>query len=207
MDYKLRPTDKNQKQEYDNLFKILLLGETGVGKSSIIVRYCDDKFHNTYMSTIGVDFTIKTVYYNNRVCKFQIWDTAGQERFRSITSTYYRGASGIILVYDITDRSSFETLNRWISDIKNLCLEDIPVIIVGNKCDCVDLRQVTFTQASEYVNHCRYIYVETSAKTGLGIENIFKTLTLQLTEKQEEENITKLVLPVGTPIKKSCCSP
>ncbi|WBY58514.1 ras-related protein Rab-1B [Plasmodium yoelii yoelii] len=103
---------------YDSLFKILLIGDSGVGKSCLLLRFADDTYTDSYISTIGVDFKIKTIEIDDKIIKLQIWDTAGQERFRTITSSYYRGAQGIIIVYDVTDRDSFNNVKNWIIEIE-----------------------------------------------------------------------------------------
>merc|ERR1712166_916991 len=120
---------------YDYLFKLLLIGDSGVGKSCLLLRFADDTYTETYISTIGVDFKIRTVEIDGKVIKLQIWDTAGQERFRTITSSYYRGAHGIIVVYDVTDEDSFTAVQRWLSEIDRYCHEHVNKMLVGNKCD------------------------------------------------------------------------
>ncbi|XP_072588478.1 ras-related protein Rab-13 isoform X3 [Vulpes vulpes] len=108
---------------YDHLFKLLLIGDSGVGKTCLIIRFAEDSFNNTYISTIGIDFKIRTVDVEGKKIKLQVWDTAGQERFKTITTAYYRGAMGIILVYDITDEKSFENIQNWMKSIKELARE------------------------------------------------------------------------------------
>merc|ERR1711965_386176 len=112
-------------QEYDYLFKLLLIGDSGVGKSCLLLRFADDTYTETYISTIGVDFKIRTVEIDQKVIKLQIWDTAGQERFRTITSSYYRGAHGIIVVYDVTDEESFTAVERWMTEIERFAGPDV----------------------------------------------------------------------------------
>merc|ERR1712196_737176 len=121
--------------EYDYLFKLLLIGDSGVGKSCLLLRFADDTYTETYISTIGVDFKIRSIEIDGKVIKLQIWDTAGQERFRTITSSYYRGAHGIIVVYDITDEDSFTAVARWITEIERFAGQDVNKMMVGNKAD------------------------------------------------------------------------
>lgn len=197
-----------QINDYDYLFKILLIGDSGVGKSSLLTRFVDNSFNYAYLSTIGVDFAIKTLTCNNKKCKFQIWDTAGQERFRSITTSYYRGAKGMIVVYDITNKESFNSISKWISDINNLCNREINIIIVGNKIDCQNDRQVTNTNINDFINNTKYIHMEVSAKTGTGVNLIFKKLAEELIKNDIMENKQKILKCEGIVINentKSCC--
>ncbi|KAK8266160.1 hypothetical protein V6Z12_D12G227500 [Gossypium hirsutum] len=121
--------------EYDYLFKLLLIGDSGVGKSCLLLRFADDSYLDSYISTIGVDFKIRTVEHDGKIIKLQIWDTAGQERFRTITSSYYRGAHGIIIVYDVTDQESFNNVNQWLNEISRYGSENVNKLLVGNKSD------------------------------------------------------------------------
>ncbi|CAL5322901.1 unnamed protein product [Camellia sinensis] len=133
--------------EYDYLFKLLLIGDSGVGKSCLLLRFADDSYLDSYISTIGVDFKIRTVEQDGKTIKLQIWDTAGQERFRTITSSYYRGAHGIIIVYDITDQESFNNVKQWLNEIDRYASENVNKLLVGNKCDLTDNRAVSYDTA------------------------------------------------------------
>jgi Ras-related protein Rab-1A len=190
---------------YDKLFKILLIGDSGVGKSSLLYRYCDDKFDNTYISTIGVDFKFKTIEHNDKIYKFQIWDTAGQERFRSVTSSYYRGAYSIILVYDITDKDSFLNLSKWIEEVNHHGVPGTEITIVGNKIDCNIYRQVQSEDVVRFAkdNGCKCF--ETSAKTGFQVETIFKSLLPTLITNDDLKNEQKNININSKPVDKSCC--
>merc|ERR1711896_105627 len=127
-----RPCAMNH-PEYDFLFKLLLIGDSGVGKSCLLLRFADDTYQESYISTIGVDFKIRTIQLDGKTIKLQIWDTAGQERFRTITSSYYRGAHGIIVVYDTTDAESFRSVERWIKEIEKFAGVDVSISLCGNK--------------------------------------------------------------------------
>lgn len=130
----------------DYLFKLLLIGDSGVGKSCLLLRFADDTYTESFISTIGVDFKIRTSNIENKTVKLQIWDTAGQERFRTITCSYYRGAHGIIIVYDCSDVESFENVKKWLSEIDRYASEGVSKLLVGNKCDLVAQRKVTYEQ-------------------------------------------------------------
>lgn len=127
---------------YDYLFKLLLIGDSGVGKTCILFRFSEDAFNTTFISTIGIDFKIRTIELDGKKIKLQIWDTAGQERFRTITTAYYRGAMGIMLVYDITQEKSFENIKNWIRNIEENASADVEKMLLGNKCELNEKRQV-----------------------------------------------------------------
>ncbi|GMH25670.1 hypothetical protein Nepgr_027513 [Nepenthes gracilis] len=128
--------------EYDYLFKLLLIGDSSVGKSCLLLRFADDSYVDSYISTIGVDFKIRTVELDGKTIKLQIWDTAGQERFRTITSSYYRGAHGIIIVYDVTEMESFNNVKQWLNEIDRYANDSVCKLLVGNKCDLVENKVV-----------------------------------------------------------------
>ena len=174
--------------EYDYLFKLIIIGDSGIGKSCLLNRFADDAYTDSYISTIGVDFKIRTLEIDGRVVKLQIWDTAGQERFRTITSSYYRGAHGIMLVYDITNPESFTNLNQWLNEVEAYAKDDIRKILIGTKSDLADKRKVAFADALEYAKSHGMEYVETSAKTALNIELAFTSLAGSL--KQAYKSLT-----------------
>ncbi|OON23450.1 Ras family protein [Opisthorchis viverrini] len=140
------------KKNYDALFKLLLIGDSGVGKTCLLFRYVEDTFSSSFISTIGIDFKIKTIELEGKKIKLQIWDTAGQERFQTITASYYRGAMGIMLVYDITSRRTFDNISRWMGNIQSLASHDVEKLVVANKCDMDDRRVVSTDEASRMCN-------------------------------------------------------
>lgn len=182
----------NSEKEYDFLFKIVLIGNNSVGKSSIVSRFTDNVFDNTYVSTIGVDFRLKLIICKNYFTKLQIWDTSGQERFRAITSSYYRGAHGIILTYDITNRTSFNDLTYWIEEFKKYNNgETVPTVLIGNKVDLIARRTVSKLEAEKYAAENGFFYIESSAKNNTNIVNVFELLAEQILEKISKNNITE----------------
>jgi len=159
-------------ERYDFLFKFIVIGDTAVGKSCLLHRFIDNKFKKESTHTIGVEFGSKIVEVGGRNVKLQIWDTAGQERFRSVTRSYYRGAAGAILVYDTTNRDTYNHVSSWLSDARSLANKDIAIILVGNKTDLTN-REVTFLEASRYAQENDLMFLETSALSGEGVEEIF----------------------------------
>ncbi len=177
--------------EYDKLFKILLLGDSGVGKSSILNKYVDNIFSDSFISTIGVDFKISNKTIKNTKVKLQIWDTAGQERFKTIVSSYYRGAHGIIMVYDITDINSFENVKHWMSEINRHCNNNIQILLVGNKSDLYRHRQVNHSDATNFAKFHNIQFIETSAKTSENIENCFTKIIENIIDNSQFTNNKK----------------
>jgi Ras-related protein Rab-8A len=161
---------------YDFLIKLLLIGDSGVGKSCLLLRFCDDAWTPSFITTIGIDFKIRTIELDGKRIKLQIWDTAGQERFRTITTAYYRGAMGILLVYDVTDEKSFHNIRTWHQNIDQHASEGVNKILVGNKSDWVDKRAVTIEQGRDLANEFGIKFMETSAKQNDGVEDAFFTL-------------------------------
>ncbi|WMV31411.1 hypothetical protein MTR67_024796 [Solanum verrucosum] len=163
--------------EYDYLFKLLLIGDSGVGKSCLLLRFADDTYLESYISTIGVDFKIRTVEQDGKTIKLQIWDTAGQERFRTITSSYYRGAHGIIVVYDVTDQESFNNVKQWLSEIDRYASDNVNKILVGNKADLTANRVVSYETAKAFADEIGIPFLETSAKDATNVEQAFMAMT------------------------------
>jgi Ras-related protein Rab-1A len=197
--------------EYDYLFKILLIGDSAVGKSSLLMRFVDDAFAESYISTIGVDFKIRTMDVNGKIIKMQIWDTAGQERFRTITASYYRGAHAILIVYDVTDTESFRNIEMWISECERYANSNIIKILIGNKTDC-NKKVVTYEMGCALADKYGMEFLETSAKNGNNVEKAFVTTGEKLYEKMQKEKpqrityTTTTLLPgTGTQISNGGC--
>ncbi|KAK1274673.1 Ras-related protein RABD1 [Acorus gramineus] len=174
----------------DYLFKLLLIGDSSVGKSCLLLRFSvevpplhqwprgpvDDSYVDSYISTIGVDFKIRTVELDGKTIKLQIWDTAGQERFRTITSSYYRGAHGIIIVYDVTEMESFNNVKQWLSEIDRYANDSVCKLLVGNKCDLVENKVVDTEKAKAFADELGIPFLETSAKDAINVEQAFLTM-------------------------------
>ncbi|XP_002158483.2 ras-related protein Rab-4B isoform X1 [Hydra vulgaris] len=160
-------------ETYDYLFKYLIIGSAGVGKSCILHQFMENKFKQDAHHTIGVEFGSKIVNIGGKSVKLQIWDTAGQERFRSVTRSYYRGAAGALLVYDITSRETYNTLTTWLTDARTLASPNIVIILLGNKKDLEADREVTFLEASRFAQENELMFLETSAATGENVEEAF----------------------------------
>ncbi|XP_008806672.1 ras-related protein RIC1-like isoform X3 [Phoenix dactylifera] len=183
--------------EYDYLFKLLLIGDSGVGKSCLLLRFADDSYLESYISTIGVDF----------------WDTAGQERFRTITSSYYRGAHGIIVVYDVTDQESFNNVKQWLNEIDRYASDNVNKLLVGNKCDLDADRVVSYETGKAFADEIGIPLLETSAKDATNVEKAFMTMTAEIKNRMASQPATNASKPAtirmqGRPVaqKSSCCS-
>ncbi|KAJ1963785.1 hypothetical protein GGI12_001846 [Dipsacomyces acuminosporus] len=171
--------------EITSTFKILFIGDSGVGKSSILVRFIDDHFlpPDKVSATIGVDFRAKMYDLDGSRYKLTIWDTAGQERFRTLTSSYYRGAQGVILVYDVCSRASFEHLDEWFDELSTYCSkDDVVKMIIGNKIDKEAERQVTRKEGAEYARKHQTLFLECSAKTKIGVQQAMEELVTKIVE-------------------------
>ena len=189
---KPKPSKKKSKQ-FDYTFKIVMIGDSGVGKSCILLRFADDKFNENFYATIGVDFRFKNITVDNKSVKLQIvrkyfynkiqWDTAGQERFKTITSAYYRGAHGIIIVYDVSDKKSFGHIKDWLEDINKFTDNNPIKLIVGNKCDLVNEKQVTEEDKQMLKKQTGIDIIETSAKNSFKITEAMEMITKKLIEK------------------------
>ncbi|KAL7555796.1 hypothetical protein ACA910_002262 [Epithemia clementina (nom. ined.)] len=171
---------------YDYLFKVLIIGDASVGKSSMLLRFTDDSFDEHIQSTIGVDFKVKHLQVEDKKVKLTIWDTAGQERFRTLTSSYYRGAHGVVLVYDVTRTDSFENLAQWLKEVQMYSPnggESVVKLLVGNKCDLE--RQVPVEQADAWARSQGMLFLEASAKTRLGIRQVFMEVVKKMLENPD----------------------
>eukprot|EP01139_Manchomonas_bermudensis_P009495 Amastigsp_a339264_6132.p2 type:complete len:208 gc:universal Amastigsp_a339264_6132:765-142(-) len=161
---------------HDYLLKVLVIGESGVGKSNLLLRFADDTYTESYISTIGVDFKIRTIERDGKTIKLQIWDTAGQERFRTITSSYYRGAHGIIVVYDVTDQESFNNVKQWLQEIDRYASDGVNKLLIGNKNDLQEKKVVDTKVARDFADQLRIPFLETSAKDRTNVELAFMTM-------------------------------
>ena len=176
----------NQSTDYNFLLKIVLIGDAGVGKSAMLVRFADGCFADSYISTIGVDFKLRTICVNGKQVRFQIWDTAGQERFRTIICSYYRGAHGLMIMYDITSEDSFRHLTTWMEQITTYDLPKAAKMVVGTKQDCEKDRQVAACRGVEFAQQNNALFIETSCKHGFNVDESFIQLATQIIQTQPE---------------------
>ncbi|KAI5061925.1 hypothetical protein GOP47_0022464 [Adiantum capillus-veneris] len=208
-------------KESEQLVKLLLIGDSGVGKSCLLLRYSDNLFSTSFIDTYGIDFKVKVVELNRKRYKLQIWDTAGQERFRTITLAYFRSAMGIVLVYDVTQESSFNNIRYWMKKIEENASGNINRILVGNKADMDESkRAVSFDQGQALANEYGIKFYETSAKTDLNVENVFLSIAHDVqsrlaanpSTKPKASNIVKprrgtaINVPIEDDRVSKCCS-
>ena len=197
----------------DYIFKIVLIGDTSVGKSCLLTRFADDQFTDNYVTTIGVDFRFKTMIVMDKIIKVQVWDTAGEERYRSITNAYYRGAEGILIVFDLTNEESFKSIQNWINEVTVFTGKDVIIICLGNKSDLKS--EISKNTIDEFKKKTNLEIFNVSAKTGEGVEEAFKHIIELLikknTDKKEENNAINLTPNTNnnnSPTdkkKESCC--
>jgi len=196
--------------EYDYLIKLLVIGDSGVGKSSLLLRFADAGFTDTYISTIGVDFKIKTIEIDGKTIKLQIWDTAGQERFRTIVSSYYRGANGVILTYSTIDQESFTNLDMWRKECESYAPENVSIVLCGTKSDDVKNRQISLEEGKSYAERYNYKFLETSSKSNKNVDEIFIEIATQVMNKGHIKlNISEKKPLLNNPVKtekKKCCN-
>eukprot|EP00347_Sterkiella_histriomuscorum_P000689 403374881 len=177
------------KRDYDYLFKLVLIGDTCVGKSSLLVRFADDCFSENYITTIGVDFRFRTLQINKSTIKLQIWDTAGQERYRTITNAYYKGADGIIIVFDICSKESFLNVASWMKEVEKHSGEDVTVMVLANKADCAQEEvEVTDLDIKKFEEENKLKVMKVSAKTGLNVDESFLEMTKKLIVKKNNSS-------------------
>ena len=201
---------------YDRIVQLLVIGDSSVGKTSLITRYTNGTFKEEYLATVGLDYYSKNEEFNNQTIQVKLWDTAGQERFKALTQNYFRNAEGVLLAFDVTNEESFNNLKDWISSIKiNMEAKNIflPLIVVGNKIDMENDREITKEEAEKFASENKYKYFETSAKTGEGVDEAVKELiNLVLNQNQVDEQ--KIEARKSVPLKdnnqkeekkKGCC--
>ena len=179
---------------YDKTCQILIIGDSSVGKTSLIQRYANGIFKEEYLATVGLDYYTKQEMINDITVLVKLWDTAGQERFKALTPNYFRNAEGVVLAYDVTNSESFENLKFWINSIKSNLGEKnifIPIIIIGNKIDMEDMRDITKEDASKFAKENNYKYFETSAKTGQGVDEAIRDLVNQVLANSDKNEAAK----------------
>ncbi len=172
---------------YDILFKIILVGDTSVGKTNIINKYIKNEFHEDFNATIGVEFSHKQFTVDNHKIKAQIWDTAGQERYKAITRAYYKGAKGAFIVYDITRKETFDNIDKWRNELTNSCNQEVTILLIGNKCDLEEQREITKEQGEEKAKSFGFSFLETSAYSGENLEKGFEMLIKEIYQKYKVE--------------------
>ena len=201
-------------EEYDFIFKVLLLGNSDVGKSSILIRYVDESWNEAFVPTIGVDFKVKSMEVEQKKIKMQIWDTAGQERFSNVISSYFIGAHGLFLIYDITNRDSFKNLENWLIEIEKNASENVLKILVGNKNDLEQDREISYEEGKNFANRNGMEFIETSAKINTNVSEAFEMLgklmiknEAQPADKNQMKDKKILNASSGKNIKtkKGCC--
>ncbi|XP_016412102.1 ras-related protein Rab-6A-like isoform X3 [Sinocyclocheilus rhinocerous] len=194
-------------------FKLVFLGEQSVGKTSLITRFMYDSFDNTYQATIGIDFLSKTMYLEDRTVRLQLWDTAGQERFRSLIPSYIRDSTVAVVVYDITNVNSFQQTTKWIDDVRTERGGDVIIMLVGNKTDLADKRQVSIEEGERKAKELNVMFIETSAKAGYNVKQLFRRVAAALPgmestqDKSREDMIDiKLEKLPEQPVSEGGCS-
>ncbi|KAF2165688.1 hypothetical protein M409DRAFT_67062 [Zasmidium cellare ATCC 36951] len=204
-------------RNYDFLIKLLLIGDSGVGKSCCLLRFSEDSFTPSFITTIGIDFKIRTIELDGKRVKLQIWDTAGQERFRTITTAYYRGAMGILLVYDVTDKRSFDNIRTWFSNVEQHATEGVNKILIGNKCDWEEKRAVKTEDGQALADELGIPFMEVSAKSNINVEKAFYNLAgdikkrivdTQQPQQQQQQSGVQVgggAGGVGGGLGKNCC--
>ena len=186
-----------QHSTHDHLFKLLTIGDSGVGKTSLLLRFCDDSFSESYITTVGVDFRFKSVEIDGKLVKLQVWDTAGQERFRTITTAYYKGAHGIVLVYDITDKKTYKQITTtWLETVKQNTTNNGEMVLIGNKSDMAELRQVSQEEGSHFATCNNMPFFECSAKTGYNVDEAFIAIANNLMDRKDLFNQPSVGLSV-----------
>ena len=201
---------------YEMMFKVVLVGDSFVGKTNIMSKYLNNEFHEDSKATVGVEFGSKQFTIENHIVKVQIWDTAGQERYKAITSAYYKGAKGAFIVYDITRKESFDSIDKWFNDISSVADKNIVIILIGNKSDLEDQRQITKEKGEEKARSLSVAFLETSAFSGDNLEKAFEKMINEVYNKNHDEMLGEVdvdLIEGGEDInlakkdetKKNCC--
>ena len=192
---------ETDEENYDLIFKLVLIGDSGVGKTNILTRYTKNEFSLATQTTVGVEFGSKIIKKNDKLIKLQIWDTAGQERYKSITSAYYKGSKGAFVVYDISRKPTFENVDKWIGELKTNASEDVLIMLVGNKSDLEDKREVQIDEVKKKAEQYKIAFCETSALEGKNIEQAFDSLIDEIAKKVEKEKLSEVkVIKESIPI-------
>ena len=192
---------ETDEENYDLIFKLVLIGDSGVGKTNILTRYTKNEFSLATQTTVGVEFGSKIIKKNDKLIKLQIWDTAGQERYKSITSAYYKGSKGAFVVYDISRKPTFENVDKWIGELKTNASEDVLIMLVGNKSDLEDKREVQIDEVKKKAEQHKIAFCETSALKGNNIEQAFDSLIDEIAKKVEKEKLSEVkVIKESIPI-------
>jgi len=191
------------------IVRLLTIGDSGAGKSSLLLRYTQNEFTVEYMPTIGIDFRLKTIDVKGKTVKVQVWDTAGQERFRTITHNYYRGAHGIALVYDVTQEGSFQNIRKWIQDVRTYAEDSVNIVLIANKSDLDTKRQVERARGQELADEYGIAFFETSAKADILVQEAFTSLVNSVCDRLFAENggtkKGEALRVDGSGPKKACC--
>ena len=180
-----------EEENYEMMFKVVLVGDSFVGKTNIMSKYLKNEFHEDSKATVGVEFGAKQFKIEGHTVKAQIWDTAGQERYKAITSAYYKGAKGAFAVYDITRRSSFESIEKWVNDLTSTADKNVTIVIIGNKSDLEDHRQITKEEGQEKANKLQVAFLETSAFSGANLDKAFEMMVNEIYKKCHEEMLAE----------------
>ena len=199
---------ENKTGYFDLKYKIMVLGESKVGKTSLIKRYTKDQFGGVYLTTVGMDFQDKIIEIEDKKVRLQVWDTAGQERFRNVTKSYFQSSQGLLVVYDITDKDSFENINFWMENVKKNAPENVKLILVGNKCDLANERKVTIEDGENKARNYNIKFFESSAKDGTNVNELFFYLANEIYQDEktkEKDNKNSLKLKAKKKEKKGCC--
>ena len=193
---------------FDVKYKIMVLGESKVGKTSLIKRYTKDQFGGVYLTTVGMDFQDKIIEIEDKKVRLQVWDTAGQERFRNVTKSYFQSSRGLLVVYDITDKESFEKINFWIKNIKENAPENAKLILVGNKCDLANERQISYEEGEKKASNYNIKFFESSEKEGTNVKEFFFYLANEIYQDEKtkgKDNKKTIQLNANQKGKKKCC--